>query len=40
MSLEEFEGFVYNFMYNLSMGDDPYIDDATKIFFDTMGIDL
>lgn len=40
MSLEEFEGFVYNFMYNLSMGDDPYIDDATKIFFDTMGIDF
>ena len=40
MSLFEFEGFVYNFMHDLAMGGDIYMDDATKIFFDTLGFDL
>lgn len=40
MSIAEFESFVYNFMDNMASDDNPYIDDATNIFADTMGIDL
>lgn len=38
MSVKEFEAYVYNFMHNMAESDNPYMDSATDIFFDTMGI--
>lgn len=40
MSLEDFENYVYNFQYSMVDNDNPYLDDPTQIFFDTLGIDI